>query len=55
MRSVGQLAIVITASIIARAFCVDIHTEEAERRWQILRTKTKEIHIRMQKGKRRSI
>jgi len=47
MRSIGQLAMLITPSIIARAFCVDIHTEEAERRWQIPRTKTKQIDTRI--------
>jgi hypothetical protein len=38
------LAILIIPNIIARAFCLDIHTEEAERRWQIPRIKRKQIY-----------
>jgi hypothetical protein len=38
------LAVLITPSIIAEVFGMDIHIDESERRWQIPRTKTKQIY-----------
>jgi len=44
------LAILITPNIIARAFSGNIHREEAERRWYIQRTETKQIYEFQRRG-----